>query len=83
MYNANMTKTKEDREKWVQEFMAKQQKLADAAGMHVLEYMAQSEGSILRPVITKLLGHELAHRDGCPTDCAFEASFNRLKNSAA
>jgi hypothetical protein len=73
------TNTSKDTDEWVKEFMAKQQELADAAGMSLLEYLAQAEGGILRPVILKILKHAIAHPQSCPPDCQFETSLERLK----
>lgn len=74
----NRNKRKEVDE-FVSTFMAEQQKLADAAGVHLLVYMAQAQGGILKETIVKMLKHARAHQDGCTPDCEYEASSEQLK----
>lgn len=69
----------DDKQAFVKDFMAGQQKLADDAGMSVYEYMARAEGGILRDTMIKLGRHAQAHPNECPADCAFQASLTRLK----
>jgi len=64
---------------WIKEFWAEREKEAAAAGMHVLQYMAQAEGGILKGTMAKLLLHAKAHPDVCPADCSFQASIKKLK----
>ena len=68
-----------DMEAFAREFMAEQQRLADAAGMNVYVYMAQAHGGMLKGTIIKLLKHAQAHPKECPADCVFLASIKRLK----
>lgn len=71
--------TTRDSDTAIQEIIAKQEKLAEAAGMNVLEYMAQAEGGILRETILKIVRHARTHPNECPADCAFNASLGRLE----
>lgn len=64
---------------WITQFMATEQKRADAAGMNLIEYMAQANGGILKETIGKMVRHARAHPVTCPSDCAFQASIKRLK----
>lgn len=64
----------------IKNLMAKQQKLADAAGINVIEYIAQAEGGILKPTLVKLLKHSQAHPKECPADCTFQASLQKLRD---
>lgn len=75
-----ITSKSEDKKASIKNFMTEQQKLADAAGMNVIEYMAQAEGGILKPTILKLLKHAQAHPKECPSDCTFQASLKKLKD---
>ena len=70
-----MTANKE----WLEKFMAKEQKRADAAGMNLIEYMAQANGGILKETIAKMVLHAKDHPTTCPPDCSFQASINKLK----
>ena len=65
--------------KWVTGFMAAEQKRADAAGMNLIEYMAQANGGILKETIGKMVRHAQDHPKECPLDCSFQASLKRLK----
>lgn len=71
-------KTKE-LQKFADKFWADQEELAKAAGMNVIEYLAQVENGLLRPTIAKMLLHSKAHPDICPADCAYQASIKKLK----
>lgn len=75
---ADETKTEEPK-KVAGQYWADIEKRAKAAGMNTIEYLAQAEGGLLRPVLRKLLLHEQAHPDTCPADCAYQASIKRLK----
>lgn len=66
-------------EEWMERLWADEQKRADAAGMNIIEYQTQANDGLMKPVITKLLLHNKAHPDTCPSDCAFQASIERLK----
>lgn len=74
----SVAKTKE-LEEFANKFWADREKEAEAAGMHVIQYMAQVDGGILKNTMAKLLLHAKAHPDTCPPDCAFQASIKRLK----
>lgn len=67
-----------ERDEWIEKFMAEKQKEADAAGVPLLVYMAHEHGGILKPVIVKLLKRAKAHPGGCPDDCQFQSSIVQL-----
>jgi hypothetical protein len=67
------------KQEWLKQFWADEQKRADAAGMHVIEYLMQVEDGLLKPTIIKMLRHTKAHPKTCPPDCAWQESMNRLK----
>lgn len=67
------------KEEWARQFWAEREKEAKAAGMHVIQYMAQVDGGILKNTMAKLLLHAKDHPGTCPPDCAFQASIKRLK----
>ncbi len=71
-------KTKE-LEKFADKFWADEQKRADAAGMHLIEYLVQVEDGLLKPTILKMLLHSKAHPKTCPPDCVYQASIKKLK----
>jgi hypothetical protein len=71
-------KTKE-LEEFASKFWADREKEAEAAGMHVIQYMAQVDDGILKNTMAKLLLHAKDHPATCPPDCAFQASIKRLK----
>jgi len=64
---------------WLTQFMAEEQKRADAAGMNIFEYMAQANGGILKETIGKMVRHAKDHPTTCPSDCSFQASIKKLK----
>ena len=68
-----------DMEKFVEEFMAEQKRLAEAEGKNVFRYMAEANGGILKNTMIKLLKHARAHPKECPPDCVFQASIRELK----
>ena len=78
MTDAMTSKAKPNKE-WLDKFWAEEQKRADAAGMHLIEYQMQANGGIMRPTILKMLHHNKAHPNTCPPDCVFQASIGRLK----
>lgn len=73
------TTSKQSKKEWIKQFMAEEQKRADALGMNIVEYQMQANGGILKPTILKLLRHAKAHPKTCPPDCAYQASIKRLK----
>jgi hypothetical protein len=73
------TTSKQSKKEWIKQFMAEEQKRADALGMNIIEYQMQANGGILKPTILKLLRHAKAHPKTCPPDCAYQASIKRLK----
>ena len=77
MNSAVQNNNKDD--EWVQTLIAKEQKRADEAGVHLLEYMACENGGILKPVIVKALKHAEVHQNGCPDDCKSQTSLKQLK----
>lgn len=76
MANAITSET-QPKQEWLEKFWAERQKEAEAAGMHVIQYMAQADGGILKPTIIKMLRHAKAHPRACPSDCTFQASIKR------
>jgi hypothetical protein len=66
-------------EEWIEQLWSDEQKRADAAGMNIIEYQMQANDGLLKPVITKLLRHNKAHPDTCPSDCAFQVSIKKLE----
>lgn len=67
------------KEEWIEQFMAEEQKRADALGLNLIEYYMQVEDGLLRPTTIKLLRHAKAHPKTCPPDCAFQRSLDDLK----
>ena len=74
-----ITNKSEDKRKAVKNIIAEQQKLADAAGMNLVEYLAQAEGGMLKDTMAKIVSHAHVHPKTCPPNCAFQTSLNRLK----
>lgn len=69
----------EELQKFADKFWTDQEEQAKAAGMNVVEYLAQVENGMLRPTIAKMLLHSKAHPDVCPVDCAYKRSIDKLK----
>lgn len=67
------------KEEWLKEFMAEEQKRADALGLNLIEYYMQVEDGLLRPTMFKMLRHAKAHPKSCPPGCTFQRSFDELK----
>lgn len=76
-----ITSETQSKQEWLEKFWAERQKEAEAAGMHVIQYMAQADGGILKPTIIKILRHANAHPKTCPADCVFQRSSNELKKN--
>jgi len=67
------------KEEWIEQFMAEEQKRADALGLNLIEYYMQVEDGLLRPTMLKMLRHVKAHPDRCPSNCSFQTSIRKLK----
>lgn len=77
--NASTKNNGKKDEEQIQAMMTELHKQADAAGEHLLVHMGKMSDGILKPVIKKMLKHEIAHRGGCPKDCQLLPSLERLK----
>lgn len=71
------------KDEWLKQFMAGEQKRADALGLNLIEYYMQVEDGLLRPTMLKMLDHAKAHPESCPPDCTFQRSFGALKRKYA
>lgn len=73
------TSEAQPKQEWLTQFWADEQKRADAAGMHLIEYLMQVEDGLLKPTILKMLSHTKAHPKICPSGCVYQASIKKLK----
>lgn len=73
------TTTIEELEDFASKFWADQEEKAAAVGKNVYQYIIDISNGEMKPVLVKMLRHQLAHPNECPEDCAWQAVIRNLK----